>query len=893
MASKKNPFASLLQSGRRVQAADFNKDYTVTSTVGQAGNYAIGFTRPIPISETSMGRLAQALGQTSGILKEFSDYQIKKDQLALQKQQLATQLEGQGIAAQQAELELENAKLRGAMTNETIKQQNIRLEMLQEQQAVAEEEAAYRNMSPQQQEEYNASLMRNVEETAKEVQRAETNAFNAITRSGTTKEKESINRVKALRRTGSLLIPEWTVFYQQEFEKRMAQVTETFTEEEAFAMGQEILKDFAVQKELEEGTLRAEGFYSSVYNLNKEKFSEMASKAIQKVEGLKFERKTYDLLNSVTEGNGVLSHNHLLELQNSAVDGSFFKIMLGQDGKSGLLQRVKNTGDPEALENFIAIHESLGSNITLDGKLYKETEEYSDILADAEDFQKTSEREKIAEQRTKASLLEDKLFQYTYEEALSSGHVLDKNAKLQPLLKAFGTSSEDKPALIREAMLSVFPSLPADVVNEIPDDQTSQLAHKMMREYMNQVDEIDTYIGQFFKAHTEFYTVKTELGHFRSLLTKIHDTMKPHQYKAEAQERLRKAINPDNKSGFDQTDLMDLNVLTKGALDDYNRELRDIQTEAISRFGDLNSPETKQFFDVRLAEADERLSNRIEEYFTGEQERKAELIKQNAFFDSELEDSLSKQAGMGSPEDLQRQKLKDRLKAYKTTRQNADVSSLSEEQLLAKTQQNTERLQKVIQDSSRTRNTLVEAASFYLEGNEGDEEARDEYNKALSIHSMAETKKLIFEGVTAKEALGFHTDARVYPNATRMPFLLAKDQYKPSRGGDTGKIFGSRKIYDVYLEEQIARAGNILMDATISKDLFMRYIPPVTDLEFGESLPSGDEDITKAVEQLDGVDSKEDLQKIANLYGFYTPLEFLQAQYKTLYHTNRNKLNKQ
>ena len=66
MAAKKNPLSAMLNSDRRVQAKEFQRDYTVASTIKGIGDYAVGVTKPVPVSQTSMGRLAQSLNVIHG-----------------------------------------------------------------------------------------------------------------------------------------------------------------------------------------------------------------------------------------------------------------------------------------------------------------------------------------------------------------------------------------------------------------------------------------------------------------------------------------------------------------------------------------------------------------------------------------------------------------------------------------------------------------------------------------------------------------------------------------------------------------------------------------------------------------------------------------------------------
>lgn len=908
MASKKNPFASLLQSGRRVQAADFNKDYTVTSTVGQAGNYAIGFTRPIPVSETSMGRLAQALGQTSGILKEFSDYQIKKDQLALQKQQLATQLEGQNISAQQAELEFENAKLRGAMTNETIKQQNIRLEMLEEQNAITEYNAMVSMMSPQERKEHyaqveerQAAIVRNTERAEELNNEAERNAIGAIVRSGDKNSIQSIQEILSGRRQGAALLNEYNSFAQERFIELMAGVTDTLTDEEAFSMGEQILEEFAESKGLENGSLKAQGFYRAVKDINKKKFAEIAEKALEKAKRLKLDNKGFNLLSVATDGDGILTHDQFTDLQEAAADGTFFPILMGLDGKSGLFQRVKNTGSVEALENFKHMHQAMGY-MDIDGKTYKETSEYSDINADIDDAIQAVRYEKRQAEKVREAETSDKLAGLTSKAAFKNGtELVDINAALAPMVESLRSGDANS---ARKALINTL-SAPEELINEIPDDKIFQTVENVLTQYNAASQNKKAFLGQFIQEHTKYHPYLGEFSNFKNLLIEIGSNTDPFTDRKYVGTAIKELVNP-KEGNFNQGHMSRLNQLTGGAIDDYDKEAEALQREFSRKFaGDFTSKEAKEFLANGLETAKKNLSSRIVSYFEAEEQARDRVKTNNIFGLQELNKPTPYEQfkePLFRGEEFQFELLSDKLEAFETTRKAADASTLDGAALSKGYKEYNEFAKKSAINLKRTQDTLEEAASLVLRGDSiNRKEGIDDYEDAKLFYTITKEADISRRGLTAQEAKDFAISAYVNKTATRLPALLIDEQFTPQKsavpsigGGLGGGLDYLGGDFDEdYEEGQRNRANQLLSDATISRDLFMKFIPPLTDLQFGQQEPSSEEDVKRAVEQLEGVDTTIDLERIANLYGFYTPLEFLQAQYKTLYHTSRNKLNKQ
>jgi len=131
MATKKNPLSALLSTDDRQQVQEMQREHVLRSSVRQAGTYGVGVQKPLPISQTSLGRLSNSLGTVSGILGQFSAYQAQKEQVELKGQGLQSQLNLQEIASKQADLNLKGAMIQGDILDETVKQQSIALDEAQ------------------------------------------------------------------------------------------------------------------------------------------------------------------------------------------------------------------------------------------------------------------------------------------------------------------------------------------------------------------------------------------------------------------------------------------------------------------------------------------------------------------------------------------------------------------------------------------------------------------------------------------------------------------------------------------------------------------------------------------------------------------------------------------
>ena len=173
MATKKNPLSALLSADKRQQAEDFTRDHVTRSAVRQAGTYRVGVQQPLPITQTSLGRLSNSLGTVSGILNQFSQYQSKKEQAELKGESIETQTTLQGFATEQAKMDLTGAHIQGGIAHEAVKRQNIQLATMQQKASDAEYDNMRARMSIEEGKAHDARIVEDVRLTKRAQKAAE------------------------------------------------------------------------------------------------------------------------------------------------------------------------------------------------------------------------------------------------------------------------------------------------------------------------------------------------------------------------------------------------------------------------------------------------------------------------------------------------------------------------------------------------------------------------------------------------------------------------------------------------------------------------------------------------------------------------------------------------
>jgi hypothetical protein len=150
MATKKNPLSALLRTDDRQQVQELQRDHVLRSAARQAGTYGVGVQKPLPISQTNLGRLSNSLGTVSGILAQFTAYQAQKEQVELKGQGLQHTLNMQELQSLEADLSTKGALIQKGTAHEVVKRQAIQLEAAQEDAANAEFDRMVRDSNTEQ-----------------------------------------------------------------------------------------------------------------------------------------------------------------------------------------------------------------------------------------------------------------------------------------------------------------------------------------------------------------------------------------------------------------------------------------------------------------------------------------------------------------------------------------------------------------------------------------------------------------------------------------------------------------------------------------------------------------------------------------------------------------------
>lgn len=877
MAAKKNPLSAMLNSDRRVQAREFQRQFTVASTVRDVGNYAIGITKPLPVSQTSMGRLSEALGAASGLLKEFSDYQIQKDQLELQAEALKNRIQTQKVAGEKAKIDLENAKLRGAITNETIKQQNMRLEMLQQEQTVAEFNEMFDSLTPEEQRDFQINTELATKKAEKEKDEALGNAAIAVSREGTEEQKLTFKEIYAKRKKGAILLNDYVEFFQTEKAKRLAGISvETLSNEEANALGDEILNDYIATAELEEGTEERKGFLMAASAYNQKNIPALASEAKARASAIGYERQGFQLFNTVKNGEA-FSLDEITELQISADDGSFVPILFGEDGKSGLLGRLKDLNDPAALENLSDNFLQLGE-IEYKGRPFKESSLYSSSFAAIDEAIEAAEANELDKERLRDKLALDESNKAIYKLVTRDATQEQQRSKLLDLPMKNPT---------KEGVLKVYPQL-ATALEDVSDEKLPEFLMNFKNQYLAVLEDYRTLGDQFIKEHSSNYVRLDSEKNASSLVSGIitdFDTLTGEE--SEESEYLELFLGP---YGFDEVTLSNFNRASGGLFEKYTEELNELPEEVRKSFENVSSPEAEDFLRTRLSEIDEKLKQGVKNFAKTRVAKRNKLREETPLYASaeEIESAIT-QNPKASTEEIKEFILKnkkkkapapavgtpeERYKRNKKFRETLEKNSYTD-----KNSANFKELRDLAKILLDERTSLI-PSSINPFSSEAYQDRDKQYEDTLRRAEAVESRRIKL-GIRAKELLNIAQTAASLPSSPVIPLVMKEDTY------DTSSIY--RNLFGFAKENAISEykkeAEEALKDITIPKSFFLKTTPPLVDLKLGDKEPSSKDDVNKAAKQLGFTESQ--LLDIAKLYGHEDVLSFLKEQYKTNYHTNQ------
>ena len=937
MAAKKNPLSAMLNSDRRVQAKEFQRDYTVASTIKGIGDYAVGVTKPVPVSQTSMGRLAQSLGAASGLLKEFSDYQIQKDQLELQSAALEGKIATQEIAGQKALIDLENAKLRGAVTNETIKQQNTQLEMLQEQTSMLELERKLSGMTDEDIETFNVNLENTVEAKSKSKDKALGNALVAAAAEeeaakGTEREEEAQDQKASLastvveQRKGQNLFNDYTQYY----EKRVGEALDAFNKEtvtnaEANEIVAQIRNDYIEEKGLEKGSEKLRGFNAATKGFNRQKFSEFNSRVQAKAKAIGNEQFIVSVVNSM-KGGVELSETQVAEFKIRANEGTLNSFLTAKDG---IVNSIKNLRDPEALENFSVILEEQLSDLPVgEGRKLKDTLVYLNTFADIEEAATSLRADIRNKEEVNEAVARDKFEDVVY--SLSMSGLTNKEIRAKLSAAATGKS--------KESYYETFPEQ-ADDIKEVFELFTEDTSIEEINASLNSVSEAvitekSEQANRFIKSNTKNDVDLSKPKYAEEVFIDIKKLFAPMPgQKGEQTDEaafLNKFLNdPVTGAGLGLSEYrIALFDRMSGGLFTQYRESREALPDLVKERYDPASDEAKEFLNLELAKYNERLKSGIKSFVEGRVSRVSEITQEGAVpstTQDEVKALIKQNPFLPIPEirELLKKQYEEGREARRAEGRRLDPEGKTKKLFNSKNRYETnEKIREVLLGNDlRDRNSeaftsLSRAAGklFYVkEGSpflfnifglmEYDKDRKEAVDNYTRLHAQAEQSQQVRmkTGVTAKEILDIAQTAATLPDAELVgneliiPLIAREDSFNFRDiaspfyyGYPTGeRYFSDKDNYD-----KIMLAARELEDITVPKSFFAKTNPPLRDLKLGDKGSSSfrikEADVKKAMKDLEM--TEDQLLDVAELYGHKDIVSFLRAQYDTNYHRNqRNK----
>jgi hypothetical protein len=901
MASKKNPLSAMLNSDSRVQAKEFQRDYTVASTIKGVGDYAIGVTKPVPVSQTSMGRLAQSLGAASGLLKEFSDYQIQKDQLDLQSAALKGKIATQEIAGQKALIDLENSKLRGAVTNETIKQQNTQLEMLQQEEAVLEFQDFWKTLPPEERKSFNADAFVSLKTQEEEADKALGKAAVAVSKGGTEEQKIAFMTKYAKQNKGAAYYPDYVEYFKSEKDKKLGSVDDTsLTSEEAGALADEILNTYITDvANFENGSEELKGFLKAASGFNEKNFASLASEGQAKAAAISQERLVYSLFN--TAENGLFNSNQLAQLQiSSAKEGGLESLLFGP---KGVLKSIENSKNQETLSNFSKIfHDQLGG-LNVDGRPFRESSLFGAAGAAIEE---------AATNMKKDALTKEKL-----DEDLSDSLIGD----IAKELAVNYTNKEGREILMgaisgkREDLIKLSPDKMTKVLDMNPDEDRLDVTIKLRTLFEEYSSEKSFLANSFISENSETFLDLSKPQYTTGFFKKIKRSLDSVEGNTEASEILNKWLG---ESGLNPYSLSLFNRYSGGVIDRYRDAVEALPEIVKEKHPNTSTKEAKDFLNQELDKINETLEEDVIQYTKGQVRARAEIREDPpTYLDINEVNKIIKMDPLRPIESIKEEEEREAIKQREAEREA--VSKISIEEL----HENNEKLRELANKgsiiTSRKYNPLAPAYTHYsksaaslltrsifnlnpLQGTtlgvpSGfryapnnfyiDEEKR--YKKAHFQAELSE-KLRIRTGIDAAEALDIAQTADSLPEASAIPILMKEESFNYK---DVEIDAGTRLLFtSEYLEENVrehyaTEIQDKLKDITIPRSLFFETIPPIRDLNLGKDKPSSQEDVIKAQKDL-GLTEKQ-LLEVAELYGHEDALEFLKSQYETPFHNNKRK----
>ena len=636
MATKKNPLSALLRTDDRQQAQEMQREHVLRSSVRQAGTYGVGVQRPLPISQTSLGRLSNSLGTVSGILGQFSAYQAQKEQAELKGDSLQSKLNLQEIASKDADLNLKGAMIQGDILDETVKQQSIVLDEAQ----TRREDAEWDYMLSQSNDEQVEKMIQEANDQVRRQKAIVAKAELGVEQANPGEHTESpLYGQRALRLLGATYAEEYDEYHRQQTKELIESLADNpngsnLSREEATDLAQKTLRDFMLLKKLDPEGEVGKGFIQATDRLRAAKNPILASALMDESETL----NTQNMIGAMKAaaelgpvdgnyGQGLISEAPWFAQLSGMSQAKAQAVLFGTQGDPargipstpGLYGMMARTHDGAV--KFQAFFDELTDELHINNRPFKELPEFDSLQAQVEEAVEKTAFEEVKKKND--------VFSVAWEETADKLPKL--SSSMSPEKIAIATANlidiNDTPTQLRDKLNRRFPLL-AEQIAQISDDKLSTYAFDLVTNIKGGGDTLDAVTDTLLAQAVPHLQRADRRGGLMLMVQDISSEFAttPGQYSGVAglldsylggltvNERQRTEGLTDAGGGFMVGEIDDL---TNGAVTRYTRDLNNLNQEVLNSLPEgFTSVEFTKVYRERFKELNTNFKDELKKSFT-------------------------------------------------------------------------------------------------------------------------------------------------------------------------------------------------------------------------------------------------------------------------------------
>jgi hypothetical protein len=493
MATKKNPLSALLRSDDRQQVQELQRDHVLRSAARQAGTYGVGVQKPLPISQTNLGRLSNSLGTVSGILAQFSAYQSEKEKIELQGQGLQHKLNMQELQSLETDLNIKNAQLQLSSAHETVKQQATKLDQERTAASDAAFDLALANASDFEKEE----MMRKADEQVRRAHLAyqAQQLYQEKAHTGDHTDSPLYDR-RALRLIGALRADEYAAYLEEKTEEHLASLRDhpngaNLSREEAMDLTDKIRRDFMALKNLSLNDDIGRGFMNATERLRAAKEPEMANRLLKQSEAINTDNLIGAIKQWVDSGSmedpqsPIESQDWFIQLSGMQSDkmmgawmGTKGDAKLGIPAQTGLFGLMNTTSDNAV--KFQMLTDAVSDKLQMNGK---PLEEWSGF-----DAMQSRIDEAVESKGTEERIKEVNMYKTAFSGMMGSLHVMAAGTtatqRANKAANLVRTTDLEDPEQLRQRLIERFPDS-VEFIKQVPEDKLFEFANHVVMELKN------------------------------------------------------------------------------------------------------------------------------------------------------------------------------------------------------------------------------------------------------------------------------------------------------------------------------------------------------------------------------------------------------------------------